>query len=203
MSEQIEDKYITIACVGDSITYGLTIDNPEDYGYPMQLQLLLGPRFIVNPSLGKCGAGVWHHGAPYTCTQEYRDAIKWPADILVVCLGTNDAIYPMDDTFKQEFVEDYKLLIHQLIKESPHEKVYICQVPPVPGVKELSGAVTIINELIKSIAESCNYTLIDLYTPFLSREDLFSDGVHPNEEGAAVIAKFIYQSIRDDKNKKD
>ena len=195
MSEQIKDKSITVACVGDSITYGQTIDYLEDRCYPMQLQLLLGPRYIVNSSLGKCGAGVWHHGAPYTCTQEYRDAIKWPADILVVCLGTNDAIYPMNDEFKKEFIEDYKSLIQQLTKDSPYEKVYICQVPPVPGVKELSGAVVIINELIKSISVTCNYTLIDLHTPFLSREDLFSDGVHPNEEGAGVIAKYVFNSI--------
>lgn len=195
MSEQIEDKYITVACVGDSITCGLTIENPDDNCYPMQLQLLLGPRFIVNPNLGKCGAGVWRQGAPYTRTQECHDAIKWPADILIVCLGTNDAIYPMDEKFKKEFTEDYKSLIQQLTKDSPLEKVYICQVPPTPGVKELTGSIAVINGLIESIAESCNYTLIDLYTPFLSRVGLFSDGVHPNKDGASMIANMVCHVI--------
>ena len=191
----MEKKIITIACVGDSITYGLTIDEPEDYSYPNQLQLLLGPKYVVNPSLGRCGAGIWHRGAPYTSTQEFIDAVKWPADILVVCLGTNDAIYPINDDFKREFKEDYESLVQQLTKHSPKERVFLCLVPPTPGFKNMTVSITAINNLIKDVAEQSNYDLIDLYTPFISKDGLFSDGVHPNKKGAGEIAEIVYQEI--------
>lgn len=188
-------KVITVACVGDSITYGLTIGNPEDNSYPNQLQLLLGPKYVVNPNLGRCGAGIWHRGAPYTSTPEFQCAIKWPADILVYCFGTNDAIYPIDDDFKREFIEDYKSLVHQLTKNSPKEKVFLCLVPPTPGLKDIMDSITAINSQIKDVAKQCNYAVIDLNTPFISKGKLFSDGVHPNEQGAEVIAKIIYQEV--------
>lgn len=191
----MEKKIITIACVGDSITYGLTVDEPEDYSYPNQLQLLLGPKYVVNPSLGRCGAGIWHCGAPYTSTQEFIDAVKWPADILVVCLGTNDAIYPINDDFKRDFKEDYESLVQQLTKHSPKERVFLCLVPPTPGLKNMTVSITAINNLIKDVAEQSNYDLIDLYTPFVSKDELFSDGVHPNKKGAGEIAEIVYQEI--------
>ena len=192
-------KKITVACVGDSITYGLTIDNPEYNSYPNQLQLLLGPNYVVNPSLGKCGAGIWHRGSPYTSTQEFKDATKWPADIIVCCLGTNDAIYPINDELKREFKEDYKSLVQQLKKTTPQAKVCLCLLPPTPGLKDMSSAISKINELVEEVANQCDYTLIDLHTPFLSRNDLFSDGVHPNEMGARVIAEIVYQAIKKEK----
>lgn len=191
----MEKENITVACVGDSITYGLTIDNPENNSYPNQLQLLLGPKYVVNPNLGRCGAGIWHRGAPYTSTQEFKDATKWLADILVCCLGTNDAIYHINDDFKREFMEDYKSLVHQLTKHSPKEKVFLCLIPPVSGLKELSQSITTINELIEEVAKQCGFTLIDLFTPFISRVELFSDGVHPNEHGAVVIANRVYRAF--------
>ena len=191
----MEKENITVACVGDSITYGLTIDNPENNSYPNQLQLLLGPKYVVNPNLGRCGAGIWHRGAPYTSTQEFKDATKWPADILVCCLGTNDAIYHINDDFKREFMEDYKSLVHQLTKHSPKEKVFLCLVPPTPGLKDVSSAILTVNDLVKEVANQCDSTLIDLHAPFTSKDDLFSDGVHPNKLGAGVIAKILYQTI--------
>lgn len=189
------DKVITVSCVGDSITYGLTIDDPEDNCYPNQLQLLLGPRYVVNPSLGKCGAGIWHRGTPYSFTEEYRNAIKWPADILIICLGTNDAIYPINDDFKHEFKKDYISLVRQLTKNNLQAKVYLCLVPPIPGLINLSFAITTINELVVEVTKLCNYNLIDLNTPLTSRSELFSDGVHPNEKGAKKIAEIVFETI--------
>jgi sialate O-acetylesterase len=40
-------KTIKIACIGNSVTYGLTHKNPQPTSYPSQLQNLLGEKFQV------------------------------------------------------------------------------------------------------------------------------------------------------------
>ena len=48
-------KTVKVACVGNSITYGMAIDNREEFSYPSQLQGMLGEGFEVG-NFGKSGA---------------------------------------------------------------------------------------------------------------------------------------------------
>ena len=85
-----------VACVGASITYGQTLGNREEECYPAVLLRLLGAGYEVR-NFGRSGAGIWHGGyAPYTITDEYKKAVAYGAEIIIVCLGTNDVIYPID-----------------------------------------------------------------------------------------------------------
>ena len=45
------------------------------------------------------------------------------------------------------------------------------------------------------MAKELGLTAIDVYTPLVNHPDYFVDGVHPNDEGAALIASEIYQAI--------
>jgi lysophospholipase L1-like esterase len=40
-----------------------------------------------------------------------------------------------------------------------------------------------------------NLPVIDVFTAFGNRTDYFVDGVHPNSEGAALIASEVYKAI--------
>ena len=194
----MNDQVTRIACIGDSITAGFSIDEWDDI-YPVQLQLLLGSRFDVNPYLGRCGAAVWRNNAlPYRSTSQFRHAAKWGSDIFVVCLGTNDTVSKVDDRFKAEFKEDYLSLLEKLKRESPAACIYLCLIPPIFGFRNAgySAAVPDINKLIQEVAADCGASVIDLNTPFSSREDLFSDGVHPNEAGAMLIAETVYKAVK-------
>ena len=79
-----------VACVGNSITYGLKLENREKDAYPFQLQEMLGADFVVG-NFGKSGATLLRKGhKPYVCQQEYQDALDFAADIVVIHLGIND-----------------------------------------------------------------------------------------------------------------
>jgi lysophospholipase L1-like esterase len=39
------------------------------------------------------------------------------------------------------------------------------------------------------------FALIDAYTPLLDDSEYFEDGVHPNVEGAHIIADVVYAAI--------
>ena len=191
-----KDNLTKIACIGDSLTFGLTLDVPEEDSYPNRLQMMLGDGFVVNPYLGRNGAGVWRSGfLPYVGTRECREAVAWMADVLVVCLGTNDTFLPMTDSFRQEFVDDYVALLGELKKNSQEARFFLCLIPPIPACKELAPAVSTINGMIADVASACHATLIDLHTPFLSKNELFSDGIHPNEAGARLIAETVFRAL--------
>ena len=49
---------------------------------------------------------------------------------------------------------------------------------------------------IKTIAERSKCDIIDLKTPFVNRQDLIADKVHPNEAGAKVIAEIVAKTIK-------
>ena len=45
-----------------------------------------------------------------------------------------------------------------------------------------------------------NLPTIDVYSAFGDRADYFKDGVHPNSQGAALIATEVYNAINSNYN---
>ena len=194
----MDNSYIKVACIGDSITAGFGLEDWDD-SYPNQLHYLLGDNYVVNPNLGKSGSSIWRHSLlPYIKTQEFINAVHWPGDILVVCLGTNDTVYQATEQFCREFKADYEDLLSFLLTTSPTATAYLCKIPPIFRVENAQFAenVTLINTLIAKVAESNGLPLIDLNTPLASSPDLLPDGLHPNEEGARIIARTVCDAIK-------
>ena len=84
---------IKVACVGNSITYGTGIEDREHFSYPVQLQKMLGDKYLVG-NFGKPGATLLNHGhRPYMKQEEYRQAMAFKGDIAVIHLAGG---YPRD-----------------------------------------------------------------------------------------------------------
>ena len=49
--------------------------------------------------------------------------------------------------------------------------------------------------MIKKLAKKNDLSVIDLHTAMDGMPELFPDRIHPNEKGAQVMAKAVYQSI--------
>ena len=89
---------IRVACVGDSITEGFrgVWCHPSPNAYPATLQTLLGPSHEV-ANLGSSGATMSKGGtdngnqADYWSRPKFQELVKGGWDIIVVCMGTNDA----------------------------------------------------------------------------------------------------------------
>ena len=50
--------------------------------------------------------------------------------------------------------------------------------------------------LIKQTAEELKLSIIDLYAAFDGKPELFPDRVHPNDDGAKLIAKTVYDAVK-------
>lgn len=115
---------VKVACVGNSVTYGFKVENREQNCYPAQLGVLLGSGYEVR-NFGKSGATLLNHGhRPYMGQQEFKDAVAFAADRVVIHLGFNDTDPCNWPNYRDEFVADY---LHLCAGSAPCEvDVYIC-----------------------------------------------------------------------------
>lgn len=194
---------IKVACVGDSVTYGYGIEDRDNDSYPAQLQRMLGDTYDVR-NFGHNGATLLNKGhRPYTSLPEYGQALDFKADLVVVHLGLNDTDPRNWPNYSEDFIPDYKALIDTFRTVNPKAKIWICLMSPIfhGHTRFLSGTRdwhAQEQKVIRQIAATSGTGLIDLYTPLFVRPDLFADNLHPDTEGAGIIAKTVYQAITGD-----
>ena len=199
---KVEPK-IKVSCVGNSITYGMRLDDRERESYPAQLQALLGDRYEVG-NFGKSGATLLRHGhRPYFAQEEFRQAMDFAGDIVVIHLGINDTDPRNWPHFQDEFVGDYLALIDSLRSVNLKARILIARMTPIGSdhARFISGTKTWhgqIQEAIETVAEASGVELIDFYEPLYHYPWMFPDAVHPNAEGAGILAKTVYQGITGD-----
>jgi acyl-CoA thioesterase-1 len=186
---------VKVACVGNSITEGLDIE--ESMRYPAQLQKLLGDNYEVR-NYGLSGRTLLKKGDfPYWQEEKYKEVLAWVPDIVIIKLGTNDS-KPQNWIYAEDFVADYRAFIQSFKKLSGKRKIYICK--PVPVFKEIYGISESavkdeIGPMIDEIAKSEKVKIIDLFSAFAGKGDVVPDGVHPDAAGATVIAEEVYKIL--------
>ena len=194
---------IKVACVGNSITYGFGIDDREHDSYPAQLQRMLGDGYEVG-NFGKSGATLLRHGhRPYFEQAEYKAAVAFGADIAVIHLGINDTD-PRDwPNHRDEFVGDYLALIDSLRSSNPDMRFIIARLTPIADrhPRFISGTKLWHDEIqtaIETVARVSGVELIDFHEPLYAFPFLLPDAIHPNVEGAKLLAQTVYAGITGD-----
>jgi acyl-CoA thioesterase I len=192
VTQLYEKKIVKIACVGDSIT--------ADANYPDLLDEMLGSNYqVVNFGVGRTTVSL-DFEKPYLNQSTAKLAHWFNPDIVVMMLGTNDAY--LSSQQRSNFISDYTTLINSFQTLSSKPKIYILIPPPVfENNLELNGTI-VENEilpLVKQTANSLGLPLIDVHTVLLNHPENFKDGVHPNSEGAKIIAIQVYNTITKDK----
>ena len=201
---QTSDQKIRVACIGDSVTKGLGLENPESESYPAQLQRLLGTAYQVE-NYGVSGAtllGKGHH--PYILTDEYQHALASKPQIVIIHLGLNDTDPRNWPNYRDNFIADYLKIIGSFQGSGKQTaKVFICRMTPIfnghPRFKSGTRDWFLqIEQQIEQVAKIAHVGLIDLHTPLYSHPDLFKDAVHPDKSGTVIIAQTVYSHITGD-----
>ncbi len=180
---------IRVACVGDSITASTE--------YPSDLQALLGSHYMVG-NFGVNGSTVqldsWE---PYMNQSEFQNALDFKPNIVIIMLGTNDDLQmlrPSNSTFEGDYIK--LVSAFQQLQSKP--RIWIVTPPPIfSNSSDLSGPYlggTVVPK-IEELANKMNLPLIDVYTAFGNHSEYFVDGVHPNSQGAALIASEVYKAV--------
>ena len=196
-SDPIGEISLRIACVGDSITLGTGLSNPAANSYPPQLANIINDDSEVGNFGVKSTTLMKNASSPYWNTSEFIASHSFNPDIVVIMLGTNDT-KTNNWTLNDQFVSDYTDLISSYKNLDSRPIVYICYPPPAYG--EVAGITDkrIKEELIPKIRQVANnnsVTVIDVYNALSGKASLFPDKIHPNAEGARLIAETVYPVI--------
>ncbi len=183
-----------IACVGASITAGFGTTNPVKDNYAVQMQILLGPAYDVR-NFGVGGCTMMKQGdRPYWSEPSYREALAFNPAIVVIDLGGNDS-KAINWKHKEEFAADTRTLITSFRVLPSHPRVLLCLPMPsfTPPSSEINDDVITKEQIpiMRQVAFETGTELIDQHTPFIDKKIWLADGVHPNTEGAALMAKVI------------
>ena len=209
---------IRVACIGNSITDGHGIDMATMYGYPAELQKLLGKDYWVK-NFGVSGRTLLNKGDfPYMNEVAWRDAQAFKPDIVIIKLGTNDS-KPQNWQYKAEFQRDLEQMITtlrpDLVQPAGKKKgkkaknpqpstlnpqIFLCT--PIPALSsnwDINENV-IRDEIIpiqQEVAKKYGLKVIDLHTLFAGDADkMLDDGIHPDGKGAHRLAEIIAQEIK-------
>ena len=199
---------LRVACVGNSVTYGYGLANRGRDAYPVRLQAMLDSAYGVNRfevgNFGHSGSTLLRKGhRPYMNLPEFRQALDFKADWVVIHLGLNDTDPRNWPDWKEEFIPDYRALIDSFRAVNPEARILICKMTPIfdrhsrfqSGTRDWHAQ---IQQAIAQVAQGAGVQLIDLFTPLHSRPDLFPDALHPNPEGALILAKTVYGALTGD-----
>jgi acyl-CoA thioesterase I len=176
----------TIVFMGDSITAGYGVG--DDRAFPALIQEQLDeegyPYTVMNAGVsGETSAGG---------LSRINWLLKRPVDILVLELGANDGL-------RGQSVEATKAnligIINRLREKYPEAKTLLggMQVPPNMGTDYANAFKAVFPE----IAEETGAHLI----PFIldgvggMKELNLPDGIHPNQEGQALIKKIVWEHL--------
>lgn len=187
---------VRVSCIGNSITYGYGMADPATESYPAHLQQMLGDGYEVG-RFGLSGATLMNSGhRPYMLTKEFREAMAFRGDIAVIHLGINDTD-PRDWPLHQDdFIPDYCALVDSVREANPKCRVVLALMTPLSDRHHrfLSGTRDWhrnIQQCIRRVAELKHCELVDFYTPFKHRPELFPDRIHPNKEGYKMLAEVV------------
>lgn len=198
-----QENRIKVACIGNSITYGYGLPDRTTQSYPVQLQKMLGESYQVE-NFGKSGATLLNKGhRPYMQQDEYRRAIDFSGDIVVIHLGINDTD-PRDwSDYRDFFVKDYIELIDSFRAANSKVRIMIARLTPIAdrhprflsGTRDWHGEIQL---AIENVARYTGVQLIDFHEPLYPYPFILTDAVHPDPEGAFIMAQTVYSAITGD-----
>ena len=197
-----EEGVVRVVCIGDSITKGGYWKDGFGGNLGEEYEVIgLG----VNGATG-LAAGL-DQGKPwaYTLHGEYETSLRYNPDVVVIMLGTNDSKGPNYQQITADGGAQYKADLLALIESyqalSAEPQILLALPPTVyrewtaTGINNEALEEGIIPILLE-IAEELSLPVIDTHTATADMKEAFPDGVHPSDDGKAVIAQTVADAIK-------
>ena len=198
---------VKVACIGDSITFGFGLKARDKESYPVKLQALLGSDYEVR-NFGNSGRGIYQHSwrgkekRAYRAMKEHQEALAWQPDIVICNLGINDCgeFLKTERRAPGTFRKDYLALLADYQALPSHPKFYLWTrlSPLAPGQKFYrSPEPFLMQRELEAVAAEVNAVAIDMETPLKPYvTTFFPDKLHPNAQGAALIAITTAEALK-------
>lgn len=188
---------LRVACIGDSITFGAYLPRRETEAYPARLETL-SEGLIATTNLGvsghtliKAGRLSWWNSPAFAQAAAYRP------DAVVVMLGTCDVVEPEK---LAAYESDLGTLVDHFKALPSRPRVWLATPPPIPTLRQWKLNRRLNRHVIPAIhrvARTHRAQVIDVNAALRGRADLFPDDLHPNAAGADLIARTVWEALRE------
>ena len=191
-------QQIKVVCIGASITEGAGVKDRKVNSWPGQLQTLLGTGYKVE-NYGIGGTTMLSKGNhPYISTEAYQEALRSNPDIVFIDLGGNDA-KAVNRPFYEELEKDASEMISLFKKLESNPRV-IVMLPTAFFVTDKDGIYDPVcrkevTPRLQKAAYKEGVEVIDMHQILINHPELIPDKIHPNEKGAELIAKRLFQQL--------
>lgn len=178
MPMQTLDQNDSILAFGDSLTYGYNAKANESY--PAVLSRLLGYTVINEGVLGDTS----HEGLRRIAPLLEERNIK----LMILLLGGNDIMQGLS-------MEDLKSNLKTMIQMAKKKQINVLLISmPKLSIFEPSPL-----ELYEEVAEEEDVPLLSgMMSNILKQPSLKSDQIHPNAKGYTMMAKMIYEKLKEE-----
>jgi len=192
----LEAAPLRVACVGDSITYGAFIPDRENASYPALLQTLSGGKILVT-NLGASGHTLVKTGKlSWWNSPAFAESAAFAPDVVVIMLGTCDVAEPEK---LNDYEPDLNALLDHFAGLPSSPRILVATPPPVTTIREWKLNWRLNHRIIPAIRRTCkvrNIPVVDVNSAFQGRHHLIPDALHPNAEGAAIIARTVLDALQ-------
>lgn len=217
----MELKNIKINFLGDSITQGVGVSNIENI-FSNRIQRETG---AVCRNYGVGGTKIQKMVFQYEDERTNRDFIMRvddmdpEADVIVVFGGTNDwgegdaELGCMSDRTPYTFYGACHTLFTKLINKYPNAEIIVItplhrrreNEPLADGLRHIENNAVLVDyvNILREVAEYYSLPLLDLWScgrfqpaVEVNKEKYMPDGLHPNDDGHAIIASRIINFIK-------
>jgi lysophospholipase L1-like esterase len=190
------DRPVKVACVGDSITQG--VGAKRGMSWPSQLGKMLGEKWEVM-NFGLSATTLMNSGnKPYQKCGKFKGAMESSPDVVVIMLGTNDTKPNNWKHFEKDYEKDYRDLVNDFAQLESKPRIFVCYPPYIAkdgnwGINEPNTKDQI--PVVAKIAKDLKLGVIDVHAALDGKDALIPDKVHPNTEGAALIAQAVFKGL--------
>jgi lysophospholipase L1-like esterase len=210
------DTRIRIAAVGDSITRGHPLSGKNlQYNYPCTLQRLLGDDKYVVFNFGAGGHTMLKASPPalypnktiWNSTQ-YAKAMAVAPHIVLIMLGTNDAVGTIWSALGSKYPVDYADMISGFAALPSAPAVYALSSTPLYNGNFAGINQTVVNRVLPGLVQTIAATaelpaVVPVFEGMggvnLTHHEWFwgngSYGCHPNMQGYQALASIVYTAI--------
>lgn len=186
--EQVKEESKTILFFGNSLTAGLGLDPSQAFPALIQEKIdsLDMPYQVINAGLSGETTAAGKNRIGWILNQE--------VDVFVLELGANDGLrgIALDETKR-----NLQAIIDTVRQNSPDTEIILAgmQIPPNLGADYTSG----FREIFPELTQENNIHLIPFLLEGVAGDSELnqSDGVHPTAEGQKIVAKNVWEVLRE------
>ncbi|MCP4092710.1 MAG: hypothetical protein GY747_04605 [Planctomycetes bacterium] len=198
-----QEQVIRIACVGDSITEGNANLDYLVNAWPLILDRFLEelkPGVYESRNFGRSGATMLRKGRkPYWDQDVFAKSKDYQPNIVIINLGTNDAVNANWLERGSDFEKDYRALIEIYLGLASQPQVYLSNLTPMtyphPRVQECEPHRAEIESIICALADEYGLEIIDFKQSLMHKSWLLTDGLHPNTGGNEQMARAAAKAL--------